>query len=519
MAAPKTVLTYPLNGALKDFDIPFEYLARKFVVITLVGATRRVLVLNADYRFATRKLISTTTAWGPAQGFDLIEIRRVTSATDRLVDFSDGSILRAYDLNTAQVQSLHIAEEARDLTADTIGVNNSGNLDARGRRIVNLGDAIDPGDAVTLRQEQAWGASALNSANASANSATASQTSRLASESARDAALASKNAAAQSEANAMKWSANAEDSVVSGGLYSSYHYSRKAAAQAVLATSNGAAQVALATTQAGNAQTSANASEVSNLSSKDWATKTEDVVVSGGLYSSYHYSRKAAASATAAKTSETNSKTSEINAAGWAAGLNIPTATGNGGKMLAQKTNESGLEYKDLAQLLTDPWALQPIGVHIPLEFGAPLPPTNQSYRYVALDNDATYNGSVLTSISVTGADPLIVATAVINLAGSPMNGNTIRLSNEERRFLRAGKAVKLDDSANLAHNHAVTDPGHAHGTPVGLGTAYTAGGVYGPTSGGGGTYGSTTGISIQNNGATEARPRNMAVRYFMRIK
>lgn len=164
MAAPKTVLTYPLNGALKDFAIPFEYLARKFVVVTLIGATRRVLTLNSEYRFTTKKQVTTTTAWGPTQGFDLIEVRRVTSATERLVDFSDGSILRAYDLNTAQVQSLHIAEEARDLTADTIGVNNNGDLDARGRRIVNLADGVADGDAVNLRQQKTWAGSALNQA-------------------------------------------------------------------------------------------------------------------------------------------------------------------------------------------------------------------------------------------------------------------------------------------------------------------------------------------------------------------
>ena len=199
MAAPKTVLTYPLNGTLKDFAIPFEYLARKFVVVTLIGATRRVLVLNSEYRFTTKKQITTTTAWGPAQGFENIEIRRMTSATERLVDFSDGSILRAYDLNTAQIQSLHIAEEARDLTADTIGVNNDGDLDARGRRIVNLADATQPDHAVTLRQEQAWAASTLAYKNAAEASASASEISRQgsttkASESAASAALSGQKA-------------------------------------------------------------------------------------------------------------------------------------------------------------------------------------------------------------------------------------------------------------------------------------------------------------------------------------
>lgn len=148
----KTVLTYQLDGSNRDFNIPFEYLARKFVVVTLIGVDRKVLTLNTDYRFATRTTISLTKAWGPADGYTTIELRRVTSTTDHLVDFTDGSILRAYDLNVAQIQTMHVAEEARDLTADTIGVNNDGHLDARGRRIVNLANAVDDRDAVPFGQ-------------------------------------------------------------------------------------------------------------------------------------------------------------------------------------------------------------------------------------------------------------------------------------------------------------------------------------------------------------------------------
>ncbi len=148
----KTVLTYQLDGSNRDFNIRFEYLARKFVVVTLIGVDRKVLTINTDYRFATRTTISLTKAWGPADGYTTIELRRVTSTTDRLVDFTDGSILRAYDLNVAQIQTMHVAEEARDLTADTIGVNNDGHLDARGRRIVNLANAVDDRDAVPFGQ-------------------------------------------------------------------------------------------------------------------------------------------------------------------------------------------------------------------------------------------------------------------------------------------------------------------------------------------------------------------------------
>ncbi|MFL1495522.1 phage tail fiber domain-containing protein [Pseudomonas antarctica] len=185
MAAPKTVLTYPLNGAQKDFTIPFEYLARKFVVVTLIGNTRRVLILNSDYRFTSRTTITTTKAWGPGDLFTSIELRRVTSATERLVDFADGSILRAYDLNTSQVQSLHIAEEARDLTADTIGVNNDGDLDARGRKIVNVADGVLDGDSVNMGQTRRWSESALNQANRSEAQANLSNSARVNAENAQ----------------------------------------------------------------------------------------------------------------------------------------------------------------------------------------------------------------------------------------------------------------------------------------------------------------------------------------------
>lgn len=181
----KTVITYPLNGSTRDFQIPFEYLARKFVQVTLIGRDRKSLVNIQDYRFTSKTQITTNKTWGVGDGYELIELRRFTSATDRLVDFADGSILRAYDLNVSQIQTLHVAEEARDLTADTIGVNNEGHLDARGRRIVNVGDPVNALDAVNLKTIKEWNDGAYQSyvkAKAEAEKATRSATAAKTSE-------------------------------------------------------------------------------------------------------------------------------------------------------------------------------------------------------------------------------------------------------------------------------------------------------------------------------------------------
>lgn len=218
----KTVMTYPLDGSTTDFNIPFEYLARKFVRVTLIGVDRKELILNQDYRFATKTTISTTRALGPADGYTLIEIRRFTSATDRLVDFTDGSILRAYDLNISQVQTLHVAEEARDLTADTIGVNNDGDLDARGRRIVNVADAKDPGDAITLGQVQKWNESALNSANRAKQEADRATARANDANNSANASAGSASASASSAELAKRWSIS--ETAVEPNLESSRTY-------------------------------------------------------------------------------------------------------------------------------------------------------------------------------------------------------------------------------------------------------------------------------------------------------
>ena len=284
-----TVYTYPLNGSARDFSIPFEYLARRFVSVTLIGTDRKELSITTDFRFTSKTSIQTTKAWSQADGYELIEIRRNTSVSDRLVDFADGSILRAYELNIAQIQTMHIAEEARNLVADTIGVNNDGMLDARARRIVNVADAVEPGDTVTLRQEQAWAQSTLSNANRAQTEADRATTRATEASSSASSAGSSASAAATSSQRSFDYSQESRNYANDSWNYRD-----------------------TAITKAGEASASASAAKTSE---------------------------------TNAKTSETNAKTSETNAASWAAGVNLPSASGNGLKLLRQNATATGLEY------------------------------------------------------------------------------------------------------------------------------------------------------------------------------
>ena len=222
-----TIAQYALDSNNRRFIIPFEYLSRPFVKVTLMGTDRNLLTVGADYRYISINEIETTRAWGDADGYQSIELRRVTSATDRLVEFSDGSVLRSRDMNVSAVQTIHIAEEARNLASDTLASDDNGNLDARGRRLVNLSDATNLGDAVTYRQVQEWSGSAFSQANRSQIEANRSDARAAAALVSQNLAAASQGAAKTSETNAKTSEINSKASEIAS---QTAHASKNAAA-------------------------------------------------------------------------------------------------------------------------------------------------------------------------------------------------------------------------------------------------------------------------------------------------
>ena len=268
-----TIANYQGNGSTTDFNVPFDYLAKKFVKVTVdsreklggdYGDTTK------DYFFVDKTTIRFNTA--PASGTEII-IRRYTSATDRIVSFKDASVLKAKDLDVSTVQTIHIAEEGRDVINDALIVDKEDNWNARGHRIVNVGGPIGDTDAVNFKfyKDDAMGA----------------YQARLKAEASRDAAKVSETNAKASEVNAKESEDTAKASAGTAVSAAKHADDVKTENQAILE-------------EARQLQTEIETSESNVYENSVIATQKAD---------------EAKVSETNAKASEVNAKTSEVSAA------------------------------------------------------------------------------------------------------------------------------------------------------------------------------------------------------------
>lgn len=267
-----TIAFYTGDGATTDFTVPFDYLVKKFVRVSL-GVT--ILKggdygdTSKDYYFLDKTKVRLKV---PPQEGEVLTIRRYTSATDRVVSFKDASVLKATDLDVSSVQTIHIAEEARDIINDALIKDKEGNWDAKGNRITNVGTPVADSDAITygLYKTDANGA----------------YQAKLKAEAARDAAKVSETNAKASEVNAKESEVNAKASAGTAVSAAKHADAVKTENQAILE-------------EARQLQTNIETSESNAYDNAVIATQKAD---------------EAKVSETNAKVSERNAKESEVEA-------------------------------------------------------------------------------------------------------------------------------------------------------------------------------------------------------------
>lgn len=149
-AERKATVTYTGDGAQTKYSFPFDYLRKAFVKVQdIAGDAITELALGTDYSIDDKQV---TLAKAIPSGNHLKIYRQTT--TEPLVEWQDASVLRSADLSLQEVQLLHLSEETLDRVQEgglSTDPNNSDVWDARFKRMKNLLDPKDDGDAMTLR--------------------------------------------------------------------------------------------------------------------------------------------------------------------------------------------------------------------------------------------------------------------------------------------------------------------------------------------------------------------------------
>lgn len=237
-----TSITYIADGSQTNFSVPFDYLRPSFVHVSVNDAE-----VSEGFTISNRMVMFDA---APAKDA-VVRIYRNTPTT-RLVSWADASILKAIDMTIAEVQQLHILEEASDWskTNSIVLDEESGVWQGRKCRVSNVADPTEAQDVVTknylentedsfvqrmntikTQTEQFANTAGNNKDSAYKSAQSASASAASAAESAR-LAETYKTVAETAKSNASLYAANAKTSADNAGA------SKEAAQSAATTASN-----------------------------------------------------------------------------------------------------------------------------------------------------------------------------------------------------------------------------------------------------------------------------------------
>ncbi|WP_422049735.1 phage tail fiber protein [Shimia sp.] len=202
----KTIKTYVSDGSTTIYTFEFDYISKAFVKVLIDG------VYSTD--FTLSNTFQVTLGKAPAAGAVIVLKRETDQA--RLVEFVDGSVLIAKDLNVASLQALHIAAEAFDAASGSLLLDDSGAFSAGGRRITKVADPMDGGDVANKQWVEQSGTSFVTATTALKNAA---ETARTGADAAKARAVTAEGNAASSATASAQSASQAASSAASANAH------------------------------------------------------------------------------------------------------------------------------------------------------------------------------------------------------------------------------------------------------------------------------------------------------------
>ena len=267
-----TSITYTADGSQTNFSVPFDYLRPSFVHVFVNDAE-----VSEGFTISNRMVMFDS---APAKDA-VVRIYRNTPTT-RLVSWADASILKAIDMTIAEVQQLHILEEASDWskTNSIVLDEESGVWQGRKCRVSNVADPTEAQDVVTKNylentedsfvqrmnaiktQTEQFANTAGNSKDSAYKSAQSASISAASAAESTKLAEGYKNIAETAKSDASLYAANAKTSADNAGA------SKEAAQSAATTASNFASD---ARNSAGEAKSYRDAASIYATNAKNYS--------------------------------------------------------------------------------------------------------------------------------------------------------------------------------------------------------------------------------------------------------